>query len=418
MRRRLTMVAVVVLVALVTVGCGGGDAIDAGPVPQRSEATVPTAEPAAPTTAGPASGGPAGSATTAPGRTATTQLSVWFVRGEALESVTRAVPQVPKIGAEAVKALLAGPTPAEARAGLSTAVPRETRFLDLVIDSGGIAKVDLSRDFESGGGSLGLTLRLAQVTCTVGQFPTVKGVRFALGGELVSVFSGNGIVLDRPVTCDSYRQVVRPPGEAAPFAGIWPFATRAELDAYAAGGERTFRDPVATARAFATRYVGMEDPVDFGFRSTGPGAGEVPIGFRYGEGRTPRPDPRPTFNIVLRQLGGPDPSGPWTVVEATSPDILVTTPKPGEKIASPVRVTGQAHAFEGTVNVQIREDGMVAGQALGRGVVTGGGDSLRPYRGDIAFRSPTKSGGAIVLTETGMADGQGVLRAAVVRVRF
>ncbi len=193
MRRMLAMVAVL---AIVAAACGGDGAIDAGPVPGRPDTTVTTTETPATTPA-----------TTAAG---TTQVSVWLARGEKLEPVTRTVPSVPRIGAEAVKALLAGPTAAETRNGFTTAVPKDTRFLDLVIDGAGIAKVDLSRDFESGGGTLGLTLRLGQVACTVGQFPTVKGVRFALNGELVSVFSGNGIVLDKPVTCDSYREVAGP----------------------------------------------------------------------------------------------------------------------------------------------------------------------------------------------------------------
>jgi hypothetical protein len=402
------MLTVLALLALGTAACGGSGALDAGPVPDRS--TTTTAAP------GP---GPTTTSTAAPGQApTTTEVSIWLARDELLEPVRRAVPKVARIGAEAVKALLAGPTPAETRAGLTSAVPGDTRFLDLVIDDNGIAKVDLSRDFESGGGSLGLTLRLAQVTCTVGQFPTVKGVRFALAGELVSVFSGNGIVLDKPVTCDSYRQVVRQPGQAASFAGIWPFATKAELDAYAAGADRTYRDPVATARDFAAKYVGMDNPVDFRSRSIGPGMVEVPIGPRYSEGHTPLANPQATFGVVVRQLGAQDASGPWTVVEATALDISLSTPKALDKVASPVRLTGQAHAFEGTVNVQVREDGMVAGQALGRGVVTGGGDVKRPYSGDVAFRSPTKVAGAIVLTELSAADGQGILQATVVKVRF
>ena len=405
---RRTLVAVALVLGVLSAACGGDGATDVGAVPDRPETTVTTLEPV--------SGGPT---TTVPPETAgTTEVSVWLVRNEVLEEVRRTVPRVPRIGAEAVKALLAGPTAAESRNGFGTAVPKETRFLDLVIDGTGIAKVDLSRDFESGGGSLGLTLRLAQVTCTVGQFPTVKGVRFALAGELVSVFSGNGIVLDRPVTCDNYREVLRSPGPAETFAGIWPFATKAELDAYAAGSDRTFRDPVATAREFATRYLGMQDPVNFAFRAGGPGEGEVPIGFRFGEGRTPLPNPQPTFTVVLRQLGAQGSTGAWTVVAVTSPNIVVARPGPLDRVTSPVRVTGQAHAFEGNVNVEVREDGMLAGQALGRGAVTGGGDTLRPFSGDIAFRSPSKPAGAVVFVERSAADGQTILRAAVVRVRF
>jgi len=395
------MFAVAMVLGLAAPACGSGRVTDAGPVPGRPSTTA--------------------DASTIPATTArpgtTSDVAVWFVRGETLESTTRSVPSVARIGAEAVKALLAGPTAAETRAGLATAVPKDTRFNDLVIDAAGIAKVDLSRDFESGGGSLGITLRLAQVTCTVGQFPSVKGVRFALAGELVSVFSGDGIVLDKPVTCDTYRQVV---GQQAPFAGIWPFATRAEFDAYAAGSDRAYRDPVATARDFAVKYIGMDNPVDFASRTTGPGMVEVPIGPRYSEGRTALATPQATFGVVLRQFGSADAAGPapWTVVEAVAFDITVTTPKGLDKVTSPVRLTGQAHAFEGTVNVQVREDGMLAGQSLGKGVVTGGGDIKRPYTGDITFRAPTKPGGAIVYTEISAADGVGIRQVAAVKVRF
>jgi len=406
------MLGMVSMVALLTTACGGDGTTDVGAVPGRPTTSVEV------TTTAPSTG-PGGTvpATTAPTST-TTEVSLWFIRGETLEPVKREVPRVAGIGAEAVKALLSGPTTAETRAGLATAVPAETRFLGLAIDANGIAKVDLSRSFEAGGGSLGMTLRLAQVTCTVNQFPTVKGVRFALAGELVSVFSGDGIVIDKPVTCDSYRQVLGQPGSQAAFAGIWPFATKAELDAYAAGSERTYRDAAATARDFAVKYLGMDNPLDFPGRPNGPGSFEVPMGPRYGEGRTPLPNPQATFGVLLRQLGAQDASGPWTVVEVVAITITVTTPKALAKVASPVRATGQAHTFEGNVTVQVREDGMLAGQSLGRGFVTGGGDMLRPYAGEIAFRSPSKPGGAIVFTEQGMADGQGILRAAVVKVSF
>ncbi|MDQ4091747.1 MAG: GerMN domain-containing protein [Actinomycetota bacterium] len=410
MRRTLALLAVVGLVA---VGCGGDGATDAGPVPGRPETTVETTvAPEGPITVTPGPG--SAPATTTSG---TFQVAVWFAKGEALEPVNRTVPRVPGIGGEAVKALLAGPTAAESRAGFTTAIPKDTRFLGLVIDGAGIARVDLSRDFESGGGSLGLTMRLGQVACTVAQFPTVKGVRFALAGELVSVFSGNGIVLDKPVTCDSYREVLGQPPDTPASVGIWPFAVRSDVAAYEPGADRTFTDPVATARAFATRYLGMDNPVDFGFRA-GAGGGTVALGPRYGEGRTPLPNPQPTFTAVLQQLGGQGTTGYWTVSEVTSPNIVVTAPAAGTKVGSPVRLTGQAHAFEGNVNVEVREDGMLAGQSLGKGFVTGGGDMLRPFNGSVGFRAPSKPAGAVVFTEVSPADGQGILRAAVVRVFF
>jgi hypothetical protein len=46
--------------------------------------------------------------------------------------------------------------------------------------------------------------RLAQVVYTLTQFPTVKAVKFELDGEPVSTFSGEGVVLDKPVGRSDY----------------------------------------------------------------------------------------------------------------------------------------------------------------------------------------------------------------------
>jgi hypothetical protein len=386
--RRLVALVVAVAAGMLA-GCGeGGGTLDAGPAPTRPSPT-----------------------TVAPGGE-TTDVTLWFTQGERLTSVRRAVPRVARVGAEAVKALLAGPTEAEARAGLGTAIPAATEFRDLTITDG-VARVDLSRSFESGGGTLGLTLRLAQVACTLDAFDSVTGVRFAIDGRLVDVFSGDGIIIDRPVSCDSYRDHL---AAAAPFPGVWPLASQAEVDAYLAGSDRPWQDPEATARAFAQRYLGM-DPRVFAFRSTGAATGEVPVGFRTGEGGVVLPDPQPTTVVELARVGGA--SGPWTVTGARSPDIVVDRPGPLAAVSSPLQVSGRALAFEGTVSVEVRQDGMVAGESLGRGFVTGGGGPAAPFSGELTFRAPGRPAGAVVFYERSMATGgSGVLRATVVRVLF
>jgi germination protein M len=68
-----------------------------------------------------------------------------------------------------------------------------------------VATVNLSKEFESGGGSESMQARLAQVTYTLTQFPTVTGVRFQLDGAAVTAFGGEGIVLDQPVGRDDFR---------------------------------------------------------------------------------------------------------------------------------------------------------------------------------------------------------------------
>ena len=206
----------------------------------------------------------------------------------------------------------------------------------------------------------------------------------------------------------------------AVFPGIWPFSSQAEVDAYAAGAERAYLDPASTARQFAARYLGMRTPASFGVTGTG-STREVAVGSRVGEGGQSRPNAQATTLVSLEQLGPKGPSGPWSVVGARSAKIESWAPGAHAMISSPVTLTGRANVFEGTVTVLVKEDGMAAGQSLGRGFVTGSGSSdgeLGPFRGDVTFRKPTKAAGAVVLSEGSEAEGQGVLRATVVRVRF
>jgi hypothetical protein len=99
----------------------------------------------------------------------------------------------------AMDALLAGPTTDEKAAQVSSGIPAGSRLLGLSI-ADGIATVDLSSEFESGGGSASVFFRLGQVVYTLTQFPTVQSVRFHVEGQPVSVFSSEGILLDRPVS--------------------------------------------------------------------------------------------------------------------------------------------------------------------------------------------------------------------------
>ena len=161
------------------------------------------------------SGEPTPGATEAPGETpiatsggrsgGTTTVRAYFFLGSFVDNaglvpVLRDIPKTKAVGAAAMDELLKGPNDDElgARPAMYTTIPEGTRFLGLTID-GGVATVDLSKEFESGGGSASVLGRLAQVVYTLTQFPTVTSVRFQLDGELVDVFSGEGVALDEPV---------------------------------------------------------------------------------------------------------------------------------------------------------------------------------------------------------------------------
>jgi hypothetical protein len=213
---RLVFVVAVLAAAgslgVLAASCGADEPQSAGPVPAGTgtgagNAGTSTGEAPAPTDTGE-------TPTTTEQRTVTVQA--WFARPEQegqsagdpkLFVVHRAIPATEGIGAAAVTELLAGPESIESAADVSTAVPDGTRLLGLNI-ANGLATVDLSSEFESGGGSLSMQMRLAQVVYTLTQFPTVKRVQFQLDGEPVRVFSGEGIVLDKPVTRGDYEELL------------------------------------------------------------------------------------------------------------------------------------------------------------------------------------------------------------------
>ena len=122
------------------------------------------------------------------------RLSVYFLRGEKIGAAQRQVPRSKAVGAAALAALLAGPTAQEREAGLHSEIPAGTVLQGLAVHSG-VATVDLSGQFESGGGSLSMLARLAQVVFTLTQFPSVERVRLKLDGQPVEAFGGEGVIL-------------------------------------------------------------------------------------------------------------------------------------------------------------------------------------------------------------------------------
>jgi spore germination protein GerM len=127
-----------------------------------------------------------------------TTVRVYLVRGEHVGPVAR-VAEGEGVLRKALEELVAGPTPADTSAGLTTAVPSGVEVLDVAIDDG-TATIDLSEAFDDGGGSLGMFLRLAQLVHTATQFASVERVALRLDGKPVTTFSSEGIELPETLT--------------------------------------------------------------------------------------------------------------------------------------------------------------------------------------------------------------------------
>lgn len=145
----------------------------------------------------------------------TRTVSLYFLRGEKLgvahERVARSAAPV----AAALGLLVRGPSATERASGLASQIPPGSRLRGVTL-AGGVASVDLSSRFASGGGSATMFARLAQVVFTATQFPNVHGVRFLLDGRAVTTFSSEGIMLRGPQMRAGYEDV------APPILVEWP----------------------------------------------------------------------------------------------------------------------------------------------------------------------------------------------------
>ncbi len=211
-----------------------------------TEAPSPSADPSSPAT--PAASPSATVAPTTP-PAATMVVRAYLVLGsfegnEGLVPVLRTVPETKAVAKAAMEALLAGPAGAEVNAtpALYTAIPDGTQLNGVTIDNG-VATVDLSPEFASGGGTYSVMARLAQVVYTLTQFSAVDKVLFELDGEPVTTFSSEGVILDGPVGRADYRDMLpaifvdRPawgaslgnPGRVSGLANVFEATFRVEL---------------------------------------------------------------------------------------------------------------------------------------------------------------------------------------------
>jgi sporulation and spore germination protein/immunoglobulin-like protein involved in spore germination len=149
-------------------------------------------------TPGPTSTTPAPTATTTPPPALVADLSdvtVYLVANEHVVAAGRRV-EGGATPEAAVRALLAGPAGTiESNLGFTTAIPAGTELHSVSVD-GPLATVDLSPQFESGGGSLSMQARVAQVVFTVTQFPPIERVDFKIDGTPVTTIGGEGLAVD------------------------------------------------------------------------------------------------------------------------------------------------------------------------------------------------------------------------------
>ncbi len=101
------------------------------------------------------------------------------------------------LGARSVASLARGPTAEESAQGLTSAVPADTVVRSAELRDG-VMTINVSAEFERGGGTASMLGRLNQLLYTLTQPSTVDAVRLEVEGRPVGVFGGEGIVVPTP----------------------------------------------------------------------------------------------------------------------------------------------------------------------------------------------------------------------------
>lgn len=247
---------------------------------------------------------------------------------------------------------------------------------------------------------------IALIVVAIGAFLLVDGGDDDESSVATSSSAAESTAATQPATTES--PATEPPATTAPTtdtasttvpidptrSAIWPWA---ESDV-------RFDDPVEAARNYATEFLGFEEPEVGEFLSGDSRSGEVEI--------TPGAI-GPTTVVFVRQLTDDD---TWWILGSAAENIVLDEPETGDVVESPLPLVGEARAFEGTVEVEIRADGNA--EPIEVGFVTGsGGPEPGPFDDEIEFVSPGTGGGSLVLISRSPEDGS-VLEAGSIRIFF
>ena len=120
-------------------------------------------------------------------------VATYFSRQGLLVAGSRSVTKAGSLRA-AVAAVIDGPNPAERAAGFGSAIPTGTSLRGVTLE-GRRANVDLTNAFTSGGGSLSMRLRVAQLVYTVVRSGAADSVRVLIDGQRVESIGGEGFIV-------------------------------------------------------------------------------------------------------------------------------------------------------------------------------------------------------------------------------
>lgn len=166
-----------------------------------------------------------------------------------------------------------------------------------------------------------------------------------------------------------------------------PFTSTVDPYAVAYPGPMTsqrFDQPEPAAAAYARDVLGFTELVTADFQSGDSRSSEVVVSDREGG---------PETTILLRRME----DDAWYVLGSQTDNITVDAPVAGDALSSPFETTGEALAFEGTVDVVVAPQDDVLDRESD-GFVTGSGvPPAGPFSGTIEFVAPSDDAPGILV---------------------
>jgi len=129
-------------------------------------------------------------------------IKIYFIKGEKLEQVSRAVSEETNPLEAAAAELMRGPNDMEKQSGIFSEIPSRAKIIKIGKEDG-TAAVTFNEEIENyGGGSARVQGLVAQIVYTFTEIPGVKKVKILVGNKTEVVLGGEGFVIDRPLSRD------------------------------------------------------------------------------------------------------------------------------------------------------------------------------------------------------------------------
>jgi hypothetical protein len=330
--KRLTsssgLIAAIVLSGLLAAACASGKAgsLGSGPTAASLSPSTPATSPA-----------PGQSASATPPQARLFTFQIWLTRGGKLFETKRTEPFNVAVGKLALEALLKGPTDAERAAGVVSDLPDASTGVDEKLQitalSGGLATVEASPPLPND-----FLVPKAQVVYTLTQYPNIRKVQFVGDRRIYTRASLDAelpaITVDSPSIGQQVFSPVRVSGTANVFEGTVNVRI---LDSNGHELARTFTTATCGSGCRGDYSVSIKYQVDH------QQSGTVEV-LDY-SARDGSPENVVDIPVILSPSNDP-----------ASPAIVVSSPKPGATISSPVTVSGTADVFEAQFRIRILDE--------------------------------------------------------------